>query len=121
VLTIRSEQIAIFEAPARERFIEDVLCSLPEVFPGDPRVLDRPAMRVLIEEGIAGADRLGLKRGREITLYVFLLHELGPDFEDREPTRWIGSILRDPGLDPPAKLDLVYARLELASRAPRGA
>jgi len=117
VLTVRDRQRRVFEDLARERFVAETLRSLPEVFPGDARVGDPVAMRALIEDGIERAVRLGIEGGREVMLYVFLLHELGPSFEDAAGTRWIGDILRDPELAPSTRLDLIYARLELAARA----
>ncbi|WP_426753463.1 hypothetical protein [Myxococcus sp. Y35] len=92
MLVIRHAQMEALDAPAHEHFIEEIFSALPDVFPGDARVLERQTMRALIEDGIARASRLGLTGGGEVSRYVFLLHELGPDFEDAARTRWIGRI-----------------------------
>jgi hypothetical protein len=120
MLVIRDRQMEVLDAPARERFIADTLLALPEVFPDDPRVLEHRAMRTLIEDGIARATRIGLTSGDEVMRYVFLLHELGPGFEDAAGTRWIGRVLRDAELPPSTRMEVVYARLEATSarRAP---
>jgi hypothetical protein len=120
MLIIRREQLAVFRARDHQRFIEDTLQSLPEVFPGDPRVQDEHTMRELIEDGIARAARHGLTATREVSLYVFLLHEFGPDFETRGETRWMGAILRSTDKRPSEKLDLIYTRLELAQARQEG-
>jgi hypothetical protein len=114
MLIIRPEQMAVFRAREHERFVEETLQSLPEVFPDDPRVQDEDAMRALIEDGIARAARHGLAGTREVALYVFLLHEFGPDFEARDKTRWMGGILGAADQRPAEKLDLIYTRLALA-------
>ncbi|WP_240358323.1 MULTISPECIES: hypothetical protein [Myxococcus] len=115
MLVIRHAQLEALDAPAQEHFIEEILSALPEVFPGDARVLERQPMRALIEDGIARASRLGLTGGGEVSRYVFLLHELGPGFEDAARTRWMGRLLRDPELPPSVRMDAVYARLEASS------
>lgn len=111
MLTIRPPQLAVLGQATVDRFVDKTWAALPEVFPGDPRLADEPAMRAQIREGIAGAAGHGITGGREVTLYVFLLIEHGPGFEDAPKTRWMGKILRDPELHDAAKLDLIYARL----------
>lgn len=120
MLKIREAQVDALGRAAEERFVEETLVALPSVFPGDPRVEDHHAMRALIRDGVRRAVEHGITASREVMLYVFLLVELGPDFEARSETRWIGRILGDPTLAPALKLDLVYKRLELAASRAEG-
>jgi len=115
ILKIRQEQVALLDGEMRERFIERTLAGLPAVFPDDPRVRDERAMRALIEDGIARAAGFRITGAREVSLFVFLLHEYGPDFEEQEGRGWMGRILWDRGLGEGEKMDLIYTRLELAS------
>lgn len=119
MLRIRPEQMAFMNAQGRERFIEETLQSLPSVFPGDVRLQDARALRGAVEDGIARAERHAITEAREVTLYVFLFIEYGPGFEKAPATRWMGDLLTDARRPASEKLNLIYARLELA-RARQG-
>jgi hypothetical protein len=109
MLTLRQEQYVALTRDARERYISAVLATLPEVFPDDATVTDGAAMRALVEASIDRAAVYGIRGDAEVTLFVYLAHELGDGFE-RIP--WIAAVLTDSELAPPQKLDAIYARLE---------
>ncbi|HYR28127.1 MAG TPA: hypothetical protein VEU30_06645 [Thermoanaerobaculia bacterium] len=112
MLKLRPEQVAAFASAGRERYVRQVLPTFAAVFPDDPRVLDERAMRALVESGIERAAAYGIRDDREVTLFLYLLHELGEAF-DRLP--WVASLLNAPDLAPREKLDALYRRLELRS------
>ncbi|WP_228558481.1 hypothetical protein [Myxococcus sp. AB056] len=114
MLRIRPEQMALMNAQGRERFIAETLQSLPSVFPGDARLQDARALRGAVEDGITHAERHGITDAREVTLYVFLFIEFGPGFEKAPATRWMGDLLMVAQRPASEKLNLIYARLELA-------
>jgi hypothetical protein len=116
MLTIRHEQLAALGAPHRERFVQKILGDLAKLFPGDPRLGDEPALRAMIDDAIARAAAFEIDGPRELSLFIFLVHEYGAGFEIAPDKRWMGALLRDPTLEPRVKLDVIYARLEAAAR-----
>lgn len=115
MLTIRKEQMEVLGQEMREDYIVATLRNLAELFPDDPAVKDEALMRDLIDFGIVRAAEYGLTRRREVSLFIFLVHDLGRDFEKRPKNVWIDELLHDPELEEPEKMDLVYARIELAA------
>jgi hypothetical protein len=114
-LQIRPEQMAALSDPAREAYIKRTHENLIKLFPDDPRVKDEKAMRVTIEDGIERAGKYGIRRQREVSLFIFLLHESGPDFERKGRNRWMERILRDEHLEDQEKMDLIYKRLSISA------
>jgi hypothetical protein len=117
MLIVRDAQLDTIGSPARTTFIDATLRSLPEVFPDDPRLTDEPLMRSLIAYGIWAAAKHDIHAAREVTLFVFLVIELGPDFETRDGSRWMEPVLRTPRMSARARLDVIYARLQHSARA----
>lgn len=115
MLTIRKEQMEVLGQEMREDYIRATLRNLVELFPDVPAVRDEALMRDLIEFGIARAEEYGITRSREVSLFIFLVQDLGRDFEKRPENVWIDELLQDPDLEEPEKMDLIYARLELAA------
>ncbi|MBI5384817.1 MAG: hypothetical protein HZA90_09040 [Verrucomicrobia bacterium] len=115
MLTIRKEQMAVLSAYSREGFILKTLQKLPKVFPEDPKAKEEAAMRPIIEAGIARAAAYGIGRERETSLFIFLVKDLGPDFEKHPSRRWMLGLLQDPEMDEQEKMNLIYKRLEIAA------
>jgi hypothetical protein len=118
MLTIQKEQMAVFSDQMREDYIKRTLQNLAQLFPDDPAVKDESAMRVLIDDGIRRAEAHGITRLREVSLFVFLVKDLGPDFEKRPENHWIEEILLDEELEEQEKMDVIYRRLEAAVSKP---
>lgn len=117
MLLIRNAQLDALAVPQRQRFVDKALEDLGRLFPDDPRVRDRAAMRPAVEAAIDRAVTFGIDGPREVSLYVYLSHELGPAFEDAPGRRWMKALLHDRAMPAPARLDAIYARLEAAARA----
>lgn len=115
MLTIRKEQMDVLGEEMREDYIRTTLRNLAELFPDDPTVRDEAVMRNLIEFGIGRAAEYGVTRSREVSLFIFLVKDLGRDFEKQPENVWIDELLHDPELEEQEKMDLIYARLELAA------
>lgn len=109
MLKLREEQVAAMVFAARERYIRGVIATLPDVFPEDPAVHDGPAMHALVTSAIGRAAAYGIHDDREVTLFVYLLHELG---EEVDRTPWIVAILRSEELAAAEKMNAIYDRLE---------
>ena len=117
MLTIRKEQMEVLGEEMREDYFRTTMQNLAELFPDDPSVKDEAAMRDLIAFGIERAADYGLTRTREVSLFIFLIQDLGRDFEKQPEHGWIDELLQDPELEEQEKMDLIYARLELAAGA----
>ena len=111
MLKLRTAQLRALALEARERFVREVFVGLPDVFPGDDRVLDEAVMRELIGNGIDRAATYDIHASGDVTLFVYLLHELGEGFDERP---WIRKLLTSKSLDPSERLSLIYQRLEAA-------
>jgi hypothetical protein len=116
MLTIQKEQMAVLGDHMREDYIKKTLRNLAELFPDNPTVNDEPATRSLIEYGIETAEVYAITARREVSLFIFLIQDLGRDFEKRPENKWIEELLLDPELEEQEKMDLIYTRLELAGK-----
>ncbi|WP_205525843.1 hypothetical protein [Pyxidicoccus trucidator] len=119
MLTIRRVQLETLAAPQRETFVGIALRSLAKLFPDDARLADEKAMRALIHDAISRANEYDLARERELLLFIYLVFDQGPGFESRQGQSWIERLLRDSSLEESEKMDVIYTRLELASRGGR--
>ena len=115
MLVIRREQMDVLARPMRDAFVEKTLAGMPECFPDDPSLADKEAMRAEINYAIDRAAMYGITRHREVGLFALLVHEFGPGFETQDDKVWISKILRASDMDGQAKMDLIYARLQLAA------
>lgn len=115
MLTIRKAQMDVLSAYARECFIKKTSQNALKLFPDDPKIKSEPALRALIEGGIAQAASYGIEGEREVGLFIFLACDFGLGFEKQKDKRWIQRILLDKSFDGQEKMDVIYKRLELAS------
>ena len=116
MLTIRREQMAALSACQREHYITRMVRKLDQLFPRNSSADDDQTRRALVVDGIARAARYEITSEREVALFVFLMKEYGPGFEQQKDKRWMESILADKILDEQEKMDLIYKRLELIQR-----
>src|SRR5690349_15313537 len=108
MLLIRNEQSAVLALPGKQRLVEALVQDLARLFPGDPRLNDRAATHAAVEIAVDRAATYGVVGPREVSLYVFLAHELGPGFESAPGRRWMNKLLSDPSLPPSVRLDAIY-------------
>lgn len=91
MLTIRNEQLRMFEEQARTRAIlAHTARFFPEVFTGDRR--DAEAR---IARAIQRATAHGFVSYRDLQQFVDLVLQLGEDFESRPELQWTREILND--------------------------
>src|SRR5258705_7457945 len=115
MLSIGKEQMALLGASMREDYITATLEDLAKLFPHEPAINDETATRALIELGIERAEQYGITRRREVTLFIFLVQDLGRDFEKQPENAWVEELLLDTELEEQEQIDLIYARMELAA------
>jgi len=117
MFVIRKEMMAIFEVHMREQFVRKALAQIREVFPDAAQKQGEPQLRALIESGIDKAAGFGVLSEREVLLFVDLMMELGSKFAEEPKYKWIGATLEKSDLNEHQKMDIIYQRLEAASKA----
>ena len=110
ILTIRDEQMAVFEVDARRRAFERLREHLRAACPAQTRALRDPQLLAEVEQGVAQAARYGITAEADVRVFLECRLELGADFDVREDTAWAGEILRDPTLFGSGKADLLADR-----------
>jgi len=109
MLTIRREQIRVFDQEAVKRFQEGLIPHLNEHFPAYVKYLGGQGIRRVIELGCRNATHHGFDTDRDLCLYTDLSIMLGAGFDTDPQLPWAGSILRDPGLrDPWDRMDKLW-------------
>ena len=102
-----------------EVYIKKTVRDLAELFPDDPAVKNEASMRTLIEYGIAMAESYEIRARRDVSLLIFLVHDMGQGFEKLPANQWIETLLLDKELDGQEKMDIIYRRLEVAAGTPK--
>jgi len=118
MLMIRREQMAALGACQQERYIMRMVRKLDQLFPRNSQADDDQARRALVVNGIARAARYEITSEPEVALFVFLMKEYGPGFEQQKDKHWMESILADKTMDEQEKMAVIYKRLELIQRKP---
>jgi hypothetical protein len=109
MLTIRSEQMAVFGRAAREAFERRLLSHIRTFFPVHWREAGAPQLRAAIRLGMANAAVYGLETEREIHLYVSLMLYLGSWFDTDPQLPWAAGHLKDPSVpDPFFRIEKTY-------------
>ena len=91
---------------------------LDQLFPRNSQADDDQARRALVADGITRAARYEITSEPEVALFVFLMKEYGPGFEQQKDKHWMESILADKTMDEQEKMAVIYKRLELIQRKP---
>jgi hypothetical protein len=108
VLTIRNEQMTVFETERRRRFEARALRYLQEMAAPDE---DDEALRLIVTTAWEKAERYSLHNEHDVLRLVGLCHIFGADF-DADPARpWIAEVLGRPRLTAESRIRLVWARL----------
>ena len=117
MLTIRKEQMEVFDNYMLSRFESNVLADLKRTFPAKCEEQGDEAARAAIHDGIQRAAGYGVAIEYDVERFVFLMYFLEPAF-DREPR--IKGILSDPAFDGRGKMDRVCALAEEELGVPKG-
>jgi hypothetical protein len=119
MLTIRKEQMAVFEAQFDRRFRASLLQHVRTDLPAESKPLSDPDLDSMITQAIERCRPYGVTSERDVALFLDLMLLKGRDF-DREPKhRWMAKILQDKDLEGAAKMKAIYQRLAaLENRQP---
>jgi hypothetical protein len=118
MLTIRKEQMAVFEAAEMNKFVEHMLVHLNKVFPNQCQALGEAKMRETIQHGIKRAAAYGITAERDVCKYIDLMIVFGRDFDVAPECAWAGEILNDKGLrNPTKKMDRLFEAAKQHARS----
>jgi hypothetical protein len=102
VLTIRKEQLAVFQKGASEDFENHMVSHVKQFFPGHFEQLGEAAVRDLIRCGIQKGASYNIEEQPDLCQFIDFLFVFGRDF-DRDPALpWASSILNDPEVPGPS-------------------
>lgn len=105
MLTITQAQWKAFSRDAKRRFEHRLLLQLHALFPQAASALGE-SLPALIADGIDRAQQLGFESERNVTRFLNLVMEFGPQFHKPGRFPWVDKVLRDPMLnDPTARMD----------------
>ena len=110
MLTIRDEQMTVFEADARRRALLRLGEHLRRVCREQTAKLRAEQLQREVEAGVEHAARYGIDGEADLRVFLECRLELGADFDTREDTAWAGAVLRDPALFAEDKADLLADR-----------
>ena len=96
MLTIRTQQMAVFARAETKKFEDRVLIHLEKFFPAQCKALGESKLREMIRYGIKRAAAYGIATEREVYKYVDLMLVFGRDFDTDKRWPWAGEILRHP-------------------------
>lgn len=109
MLTIRKEQLAVFQKMASQDFEDRMVLHIGEFFPEFMRQLGEERSRELIRYGIQRASAYRFQLEPDVCNYINFMVVFGRDF-DRDPALpWARTILNDPALPAPsAKVEALH-------------
>jgi hypothetical protein len=117
MLVIRKSQMRALAEPQRALFDAMALRGLGQLFPADARLADEVGMRTFFNNAIARASRYRILHERALLLFIFLEFDQGSCFEALPGQAWMVRILDDIGLEDGEKMDVIFARLQIAAGA----
>ena len=94
MLTIRTQQLAVFARAETKKFEDRLLIHLNRFFPKPSRALGEPKLRETIRHGIKRAASYGITAERDVYKYVDLMAVFGRDFDTDPRLPWAGETLR---------------------------
>jgi hypothetical protein len=111
MLTIRKEQIRIFEQLAQKNFQNGLIPHVREHFPAHAEYLGDLGVLRVIEQGCANAKSYGFETERDLCLYTDLSIMLGVGFDTDPQLPWAAAILLDGSLKSPwDRMDKLWDR-----------
>jgi hypothetical protein len=118
MLTIRKEQLAIFQKVSSQNFENRMLSHIKKFFPKRMEELGEPGTRELIRYGIQRSASYRIRKQPDICKYIGIMVVFGRDF-DRDPKLpWASTVLNDRSLPGPSVTvgELHKAAIEFKSR-----
>jgi hypothetical protein len=99
MLTIRKEQIKVFDEMAMKQFIESMVIHVKKHFPEESKPMDDEQLKNYIRDVISSGKKYGLVSERDICKYLNLTMHFGKDFDKNPENEWMKTMLMD-GIEP---------------------
>lgn len=116
LIVLRDEQLRAMGAALFDQYASEAMAHVRALFPKRVKVMGSEAARALVDKALARGKEHGLKRERNLTLFVDLYFALGEDWETMPGALWLRKILNDRSRSDDARMRLIYRRLP--ARAP---
>jgi hypothetical protein len=114
VLTIRPDQMQVFDALERQKFIDEVTQEIAGQLAGECVGLSAAALRARVADGLDRAAAYGIRKKAALSMFIQLLFLAGPQFDQYPPVR---LLLHHPALAPDDKIDRLLASMRDADWA----
>ena len=111
-LTIRAEQMAVFQEEIVRRFAEGLEVQIRERFPVEAEKIGPWRIKEFVLESVKAGTALGLEGDEGIRFYVFLTVAFRPSFLERKATRWRGKYLKEEGASTETRLEGLIGAME---------
>ena len=98
-LRIRSEQMAVFDQHATERFQRQMTTHIREQFPRETAAYDDTALYDFVGRQIEQASEYHITDRPSLAQYLNLAMIFGPHFDQSDEHPWAGEILNNPSLN----------------------
>jgi hypothetical protein len=119
MLTIRRQQMAVFEAHFERRFRADLLRHVRTDLAEESKHLSDGDVDRMITEAIERGRTYAVTSERDVALFLDLMLLKGRNFDHHPKLQWIARILKDKDLEGAAKMKAIYRRLAaLENRRP---
>jgi len=125
MLTIRKEQLRVFDQDRRSRFLALMLAHLRKFFPARCESLGERGLREWIEHGTKRAATYHVVSERDVCKYIDIMLVFGKDFDQDARFPWAARLLKIPRTKPGEKMNLLFEaakehQAQLTAEAPRG-
>ena len=117
MLIIRKEQKTVLEAYMSAQFRTRLLAFIRGNLREETRAQTDAELRKLIDEGITRSARYGITTERDISLYVSLMIQHSPHFEEKPDMQWAKRIQVKPELPGQTKLALITQMLDAQQKS----
>ena len=95
MLTIRKEQMKIFDELAMKQFIESMVIHVKKHFPEESKLMNDEQLKNHIRDLISRCKKYGFVSERDICKYLNLSMYFGMDFDNKAENEWMVSMLKD--------------------------
>lgn len=101
MITLRSEQIQLFDELAERLFVKRMLEHVQIHFPDKIEHLSETILRDRVVAQIAKAKLFGFVAKPDVCDFISLSWRFGDDFDNQYETKWAGDILNDSSIKDP--------------------
>ena len=116
MLTVRRDQMRLFEQLSRESWVDRMAQSVVTNYPSRFEAMDSAEAPDFIVRAIEKGSRNHVETEGGVAMLIDLMVQFGENFENSRDKAWADEILAHPTLPPEVKLPLMYRRMTQLSR-----